>query len=209
MFITCFNLVSKYCFDNRGGGLRVSPKFTQGQTTNTWIFYVNLKGERLTDGWFESVWVCVCERQTNRLIQRQRGGVYEWRPSTCACSVYVCVGGGGGVCGCTPLYLRLSHQLWNAIAYISNMRSCLFGRVSSSFPTLKQFLLSCDRWRDSVISVILCVGHLNCAFKAKRLWPSNRSTNMIARQPHQPTQKCHYVGSVILFDAGFSKTNHE
>lgn len=157
------------------------------------------------------IWICVsvCVWAADEQVDPETERRCLWVKTLHMCMQCVCVGGGWRVCGCTPLYLRLSHQLWNAIAYISNMRSCLFGRVSSSFPTLKQFLLSCDRWRDSVISVILCVGHLNCAFKAKRLWPSNRSTNMIARQPHQPTQKCHYVGSVILFDAGFSKTNHE
>lgn len=79
------------------------------------------KEERLTDGWFESVSLCVCVRERETEVDRETEVVYEV-PSTCACSASESV----AVC----LFACLSHQLWNSIAYISNTCSCLFGRDS-------------------------------------------------------------------------------
>lgn len=90
-----------------------------------------------------SLRLCLREAQ-NRGWTGDRGR--EPGPSTCA------------VCASSPPAVKRARR-WHVQL-----------SVWQSFP-LKQFLLSCDRWCESVISVVLC------AFKAGRLWPSNRWTN--------------------------------
>lgn len=155
-----WDLSTRHCFVSKQGA-GVSPSLHWGKSMNKWIFYVNQRGK--THRWL--IWICVsmcvCVRvkKRQRFIKRQRSSM-KYSPHVHAVhqSLWLCV----------SLYLCLSHQLWNSIAYISNTRSCLFGRDSSS-SMLKQFLLSCDRWWDSLISVTLCVKHLNWAFKARTL----------------------------------------
>lgn len=134
---------------------------------NLWIFYVN---EKRKDSQMADLNLCLCLCMWNReqrSIKRQRMCLWTKTLHMCMQCASVWVRVCADALLCVSVYLCLSHQLWNAIVYISNTRSCLFGRVSPPSWTLKQFLLSCDRWWDSVISVILCVKHLNCAFKAR------------------------------------------
>lgn len=125
---------------------------------------------------------CLCETE-NRGWSKGRGRLWTRTLHTrrlCAC---VCV------CGLRSAVVCLRHQLWNATALISRTRSCPLGRASPSVWTLKQFLLSCDRRRDSAISVDLCAKHLNCAFDARRRLPSNLQTDNGGCRPCQPARK--------------------
>lgn len=151
-----------------------------------------------------NLFLCVWGRETEVDQETEAVSMKKYLPHVHPVFMCVCV----YVCRCVSVRILC---LYLCLVTSCDLQLCTWGTCAAvclaalpSFWTLKQFPLSCDRWWDSLIVVILCVNHLNCAFKdrdfgkviAQPCQLSNRTAT--GWQACQPTQKRHCVCSFIF-----------